>query len=275
MANGNSVTDQPPTPPRVPAATIQKAPISKASISKALTSKTTLSKANLSIISREAPTQISTWLNGIPMEHEPVKSAGATLCNIGQRRSARFSAFPYQQPSRTAYPEHGPSILPGASFRKASRLVKAPGGIDWPTLALAKDLPKGIYKIPYSIYRHICKNYLDHCSRICLALTCRGLYRSTWHVHPSRLSLYSWTMPSRLCLGQLLEDWMAPKYSFDHSRGIFRLKKHYLNNEEDVTRKWREIQSWPDIGITVDSAGAVIAYRKEIEAGDQSILYRL
>jgi hypothetical protein len=55
---------------------------------------------------------------------------------------------------------------------------------------------------------------------------------------------------------------MAPKYSFDHSWGKFLLKKHYLNDDAEVERKWHEKESWPKIRLTaVDRMGASVAYR--------------
>jgi hypothetical protein len=54
---------------------------------------------------------------------------------------------------------------------------------------------------------------------------------------------------------------MAPKYTFDHSWGIFRLKRHYIKNEADIERRWREKESWPRIRIFRDGMGAIVAFR--------------
>lgn len=62
------------------------------------------------------------------------------------------------------------------------------------------------------------------------------------------------------CLGHLLTDWMAPKYSFNHAWGIFLPKKHYLNDEKEVERMWRRKESWKRICLVRDRYGAAVAY---------------
>jgi len=64
------------------------------------------------------------------------------------------------------------------------------------------------------------------------------------------------------CLGHLLTDWMAPKYSFDHSWGKFLLKKYYLNDEKEIERLWKRKESWKRIRLVVDKFGAAVAYER-------------
>jgi hypothetical protein len=54
---------------------------------------------------------------------------------------------------------------------------------------------------------------------------------------------------------------MAPKYTFDHSWGKFKLKRHYVKDEADIERRWKEKESWPRIRLSMDGMGAIIAYR--------------
>jgi hypothetical protein len=138
------------------------------------------------------------------------------------------------------------------------------------TLTMMDLIPDGQYfvpscnnilELPIDILELICRRYLDTCSNTCLGLTCKAFFNITEHLYPFQVSLYTRTLPSRKCLGHLLTQWMAPKYTFDHSWGKFKLKRHYVKDEADIERRWKEKESWPRIRLSMDGMGAIIAYR--------------
>lgn len=53
---------------------------------------------------------------------------------------------------------------------------------------------------------------------------------------------------------------MAPKYSFDHSWGVFLLTREWRRDEEVVEKRWREKEGWRRIKLIKDKIGAVVAY---------------
>ncbi|KAK0108582.1 hypothetical protein ONS95_003379 [Cadophora gregata] len=112
--------------------------------------------------------------------------------------------------------------------------------------------------LPVELVDMFCRVYLDVCSNTCLGLTCRTLFNMTEHIHPYQVSLHMRT--SGKCLGHLLTGWMAPKYSFDHAWGKFLPKKMFLRNDEAIEREWRRKESWRNIRLAVDNAGAIVAY---------------
>ncbi|KAH7419663.1 hypothetical protein BKA64DRAFT_716108 [Cadophora sp. MPI-SDFR-AT-0126] len=115
--------------------------------------------------------------------------------------------------------------------------------------------------LPVEVIELLCRLYLDVCSNVCLGLTCRTLFNITEHIHPYQVSLHMRT--SRKCLGHLLTEWMAPKYSFDHSWGKFLLKKSFLRNEDAIEMQWKRKESWRYIRLAEDKAGAIVAYESD------------
>ena len=130
--------------------------------------------------------------------------------------------------------------------------------------------------LPADIIYFICR-CLDICSSTCLGLTCKAFFNITEHLYPFQANLYTRTLPSRKCLGQLLTQWMAPKYSFDHSWGKYRLKRHYVKDEAEVERRWKEKETWQRIRLVMDDNGAVVAYRAKrrgFEEREQRLPFR-
>ncbi|KAH9215543.1 hypothetical protein DL95DRAFT_523218 [Leptodontidium sp. 2 PMI_412] len=130
-------------------------------------------------------------------------------------------------------------ILPDASTATASRIH--------------------LLDLPIELVEMICREYLDICSNTCLGLTCKILFNMTEHINPFQVNLHMRT--SGICLGRLLTTWMAPKYSFNHSWGKFLLKRHYIDDEAEVERKWKEKERWKKIRLSTDKMGASIAYQ--------------
>ena len=128
--------------------------------------------------------------------------------------------------------------------------------------------------LPLDIIEHICRRYLDICSSTCLGLTCKAFFNITEHLHPFQVNLYTRTLPSRKCLGQLLTQWMAPKYSFDHSWGKYKLKRYHVKDELEIERRWKEKETWPRIRLIMDGMGAVVAYRAK-RRGFEEMEHRL
>lgn len=58
---------------------------------------------------------------------------------------------------------------------------------------------------------------------------------------------------------------MAPKYSFDHSWGVFLLAKEWKGRrgKREVEEKWREKEGWNRIALVRDKIGAVVAYESQ------------
>jgi len=126
-----------------------------------------------------------------------------------------------------------------------------------------KPRGRNIFDLPTEILELICRQYLDICSNTCLGLTCKAFFNITEHLHPFQVSLFMRTLPSRKCLGHLLTEWMAPKYTFDHSWGKFLPKRQFVKNEDEIDRKWREKEAWPKIRLQMDKMGATVAYKSK------------
>ncbi|CZR50354.1 uncharacterized protein PAC_00226 [Phialocephala subalpina] len=120
-----------------------------------------------------------------------------------------------------------------------------------------------ILDLPVELIELLCVQYLDTVTCTCLGLTCHPLFNITEHLYPYQVNLHMRTLgPDKKCLGHLLTDWMAPKYSFDHSWGKFLPKRYYLNDEVEVERRWRQKESWRRIRTIADKNGAAIAYER-------------
>ncbi|KAG4432923.1 hypothetical protein IFR05_011594 [Cadophora sp. M221] len=129
-------------------------------------------------------------------------------------------------------------VLPDASTAAASRIH--------------------LLDLPIELVEMICREYVDICSNTCLGLTCKILFNMTEHINPFQVNLHMRT--AGVCLGHLLTTWMAPKYSFNHAWGKFLLKRHYISDEAEVDRKWKEKERWKKIKLSMDTMGAIIAY---------------
>ncbi|KAE8442824.1 hypothetical protein EG329_002796 [Mollisiaceae sp. DMI_Dod_QoI] len=115
--------------------------------------------------------------------------------------------------------------------------------------------------LPPELLELLCTEYLDTVTCTSLGLTCKAIFNITEHLYPHQVNLHMRTSgPDKKCLGHLLTDWMAPMYAFDHSWGKFLRKKHYLNNEAIIERRWGEKESWIRIKLVVDKYGAAVAY---------------
>jgi hypothetical protein len=146
----------------------------------------------------------------------------------------------------------------------------------WVTPDPEEPVPGGtqLLDLPIDILEMLCRRYLDICSNTCLGLTCKAFFNITEHLYPFQVSLYTRTLPTWRCLGNLLTQWMAPKYSFDHSWGRFKLKRHYIKDESEIERRWKEKESWPRIRLAMDGMGAVVAYRAK-RKGFEEMEHRL
>lgn len=174
-----------------------------------------------------------------------------------------------QYDTKNSYPEPMEGI---ARDIMASRLVSITAAKPVPDPKRVVQGGIHILDLPVDILEIICR-YLDICTSTCLGLTCKPFFNITEHLHPFHVSLYTRTLPSRKCLGQLLTVWMAPKYAFNHSWGKFLLKRHYVKDEGEIERRWREKETWPRIRLTIDNMGAVVAYRAK-RKGFEELRYR-
>ncbi|KUJ18687.1 uncharacterized protein LY89DRAFT_683592 [Mollisia scopiformis] len=113
--------------------------------------------------------------------------------------------------------------------------------------------------LPIEILELLCTDYLDTVTCTCFGLACKAFFEITEHLYPWQVNLHMRSRDKK-CLGHLLTDWMAPKYSFDHAWGKFLLKKHYLSDEKEIERQWKKKESWRRIRIVVDKFGAAVAY---------------
>lgn len=121
-----------------------------------------------------------------------------------------------------------------------------------------------ILDLPVELIELLCVQYLDTVTCTCLGLTCHPLFNITEHLYPYQVNLHMRTLgPDKRCLGHLLTDWMAPKYSFDHSWGKFLPKRYYLHDEAEIERRWRQKESWMRIRLIADKNGAAVAYEKK------------
>lgn len=127
--------------------------------------------------------------------------------------------------------------------------------------------------LPIDILTMICR-YLDICSNTCLGLTCKAFFNITEDMYPFQVSLDIRTLSSQKCLGHLLTQWMAPKYAFDHSWGRYKLKRHSVNDEADIERKWKEKESRPRICLMMDGMGATVPFRAK-RKGFEDMEHRL
>jgi hypothetical protein len=142
-------------------------------------------------------------------------------------------------------------------------VMEGSDAVIWRPADPERPVPGGTHllDLPVDILELLCQNYLDICSNTCLGLTCKSFFNITEHLYPFQVSLYTRTLPTRKCLGHLLTQWMSPKYSFDHSWGRFKLKRHYIKDEAEIERRWKEKESWPRIRLVMDGMGATVAYR--------------
>lgn len=121
-----------------------------------------------------------------------------------------------------------------------------------------------ILELPIELIESLCREYIDVVTATVLGLTCHSFFNITEHLYPYQVNLHMRTKGrDRKCLGHLLTDWMAPKYSFDHSWGIFRLHRYWRHDEDAVDKKWREKESWKRIKLVRDKIGAVVAYESQ------------
>lgn len=121
-----------------------------------------------------------------------------------------------------------------------------------------------ILELPIELIESLCREYIDVVTATALGLTCYSFFNITEHLYPYQVNLHMRTKgKNRKCLGHLLTDWMAPKYSFDHSWGIFRLHRQWRHDEDAVDKKWREKEGWKRIKLVRDKIGAVVAYESQ------------
>ncbi|PVH69985.1 hypothetical protein DL98DRAFT_661385 [Cadophora sp. DSE1049] len=188
---------------------------------------------------KQDPATLATAIRDMSLEEEEDKTIASSS---KLKEIAVVTTRAIDEPAESRHVEEAaPVILPDESTAWISRIH--------------------LLDLPVELIEMLCRLYLDVCSNVCLGLTCRTLFNMTEHIHPYQVNLHMRT--SGKCLGHLLTDWMAPKYSFDHSWGKFLLKKSFMRNEDAIETQWRRKESWNNIRLAVDNAGAVVAYESD------------